>query len=221
MQTGAISFSSSPLTAADPRQQHLILVQSSIHADPDVRLLSADEVEKANRFVKEEDRTSFLLRRATLRKLLSRWLHIPPWEISYQLGVHGKPVLQQAPLHFNVSKTKGFNVYCFGPVVAGIDIERIDPARRFPEIEATQLHPDEKEKVNSDHDFFAVWTRKESVLKADGSGITDHLALMNTANRMVAYRDQTYQVFTVAGDTFVLSFAVAASEEVLPVFFLE
>lgn len=214
-----VTFQAAPIAGFNPLQQPLILLQPAGHHIPDRSLLAADEKEKADRFVKEDDRSAFILRRSTLRKLLSGWLQIPPQEISYLHEAHGKPVLKASPLQFNISKTAGLNIYYFGPQEAGIDVEHINPQRRFSEIESTQLHPEEKVVVKTDLDFFAIWTRKEAILKADGSGITDHLEQLNTARPGVVYRGQHYQLQTFSYDTFVLSFACKEIEAPGPLFF--
>ncbi len=214
-----VTFQSTPIVHAHPLLQPLILLQPAVHQIPDRSLLAADEAEKADRFVKDDDRSAFILRRSTLRRLLSGWLNVSPQEITYLHETHGKPVLKASPLHFNISKTTGLNIYYFGPQEAGIDVELIDPNRRFSEIESTQLHAEEKAVVQTDLDFFAIWTRKEAILKADGSGITDHLDQLNTARPEVEYRGQHYHLCTFRYDTFVLSFACKGKTASGPFFY--
>ncbi len=214
-----VTFQSDVIVHAHPLHQPLILLQQTGKRIPDRSLLAADEAEKADRFVKDEDRNAFMMRRTTLRRLLSGWLNVAPQEITYLHEAHGKPVLKSSPLQFNISKTAGLNIYYFGPQEAGIDVERINPQRRFSEIESTQLHPEEKVVVKTDLDFFAIWTRKEAILKADGSGITDHLEQLNTARPGVVYRGQHYQLQTFSCDTFVFSFACKEIEAPGPLFF--
>lgn len=219
MITGEIVFQSGTITGANPNKKELILVQQIPASEPDTSILSADEIEKGNRFVKERDRLSFLWRRATLRQLLSIWLQQDPQEIAFKNELRGKPVLVASDICFNLSRTAGYNVFYFGPVNGGVDIEVIDPARRFSELENTQLHPGEKEKVSTDLDFFTVWTRKEAILKASGSGITDDLWKLNTAETIVLYEETSYRVGSYTDQQIVLSIAVEEKNDLAPLFF--
>ena len=219
MITGEIVFQSGTIAGADPTEAELILVQQVPVLEPDTSILSPDEIEKANRFVKEQDRRSFLWRRATLRQLLSVWLNQDPREITFMSEQHGKPLLVASDVCFNLSRTAGYNVFYFGPVNGGVDVEAIDPARRFRELEQTQLHADEQLKVLTDLDFFTVWTRKEAVLKASGTGITDELWQLNTAQDTVNYEGNSYRLSSYTDHQIVVSFAAEDNVRISPVFF--
>ncbi|MFN8154679.1 MAG: 4'-phosphopantetheinyl transferase superfamily protein [Bacteroidia bacterium] len=220
MLAESIRFLPDAITAADPSLNALILVQPLTVSKADQAVLSAEELEKASRFARDEDRLSFINRRATLRKLLAHWLQRSPAEKLYEQEQFGKPVAPQAHFHFNVSRTSGYNVYYFGPCRGGIDVECIEPTRRFAELERTQLHADEKTRVNTDLDFFTVWTRKEAVLKADGSGITDDLWKLNTAHEVSDYNGHEYPLSSFTTGNLVISLATEQPMVSPPLFFL-
>lgn len=202
-----------------PEQEFIILLQQLPVAAPVPVLLDQEEQLKANRFVHPEDRDRFIIRRSTLRKLLSHWTGRSPETIRYTKGTHGKPELPGIPFCFNLSHTQGAVVYYFGPEIAGIDIEDVQPARRFAELEQTQLHPEEKSICHIDLDFFTIWTRKEAVLKADGSGISDGLSMLNTAVSPVHYNGKLYSVFSWKSGNKVISLALPGQRS-LPLRFL-
>lgn len=195
---------------AHPEQEVLVLLQLLPVPAGSAAVLDATEQQQAARFVRDEHRERFILRRSTLRRLLSDWTGINPDAIQYTKGLYGKPELPEVPFHFNLSHTHGAVVYYFGPYAAGIDIEDIQPARRFAEIERTQLHPEEQQCCDSDRDFFTLWTRKEAVLKADGSGLTGGLEQINTAASPVVYRDTAYRVASWKAGNKIISLAVPA-----------
>jgi 4'-phosphopantetheinyl transferase len=148
-------------------------------------LLSADEQTRADRFHFEKDRRHFIVARATLRKLLGRYLDIAAADLRFAYADHGKPQLaaeigqQLTPLRFNLAHSGGLAVYAFtllGEI--GIDLEYIKPeftgddvARRFfsaTEIASLdQLGADERVFA-----FFNCWTRKEAFIKAKGMGLS-------------------------------------------------
>ena len=147
------------------------------------RLLSGDESGRAARFHFARDRTSFIVARALLRILLGHYLALPPGEIRFQYGPHGKPTVDPdlAPndLRFNLTHSHGLALFALSQGrELGVDVERIRPemageqiARRFfsaSEVTALlALAPGLREEA-----FFHCWTRKEAYLKATGRGLT-------------------------------------------------
>lgn len=205
---------------AHPEQEILVLLQLLPATVTLPAILDTTEQQQAQRFARDEHRERFILRRSTLRRLLATWTGIAPEAIQYAKGVHGKPGLTDAPFRFNLSHTSGAVVYYFGPYAAGIDVEEIQSARRFAELERTQLHPEEQQLCESDQDFFTLWTRKEAVLKADGSGITAGLEQINTAASPVAYRGGIYRVESWKAGNRVISLALPAEVPLQPRFLM-
>ena len=166
-----------------------------VHADGDAwaqhdgyrALLSADEHERMARLVFERDRRRFLVTRALVRTMLSRYANVAPAAWSFIANVHGRPEILDRPrgvpdLRFNVSHTEGL-IACAVTIgrEVGVDVEHIgrrlthDVAGRFfaPQ-EVSDLHAlpaDEQEKV-----FFDYWTLKEAYIKARGFGLALPLA---------------------------------------------
>src|SRR5260221_13237392 len=70
-----------------------------------INLLSPDEIERANRFRFAIHRQRFIISRGLLRKTLSLYTGIPPEQIVFSYGSHGKPYLKESPLQiqFNTS----------------------------------------------------------------------------------------------------------------------
>jgi 4'-phosphopantetheinyl transferase len=157
-----------PLTAGPDRLESLL------------QMLTPDERQRAARFLPAaiHARTEFVVARATLRQLLSRYINDHPSEHRFVIGNNGKPALAGRELFFNVSHTRGLAVYAFtrrGEV--GIDVEQLRPrttlldmaARFFAPGEVAAIHalpPEHREEA-----FFHVWTRKEAFIKAVGQGL--------------------------------------------------
>jgi 4'-phosphopantetheinyl transferase len=145
-----------------------------------VELLSAEERERAGRFVREEDGRRWARARGVLRVLLGRYLGADPGGLRFVVGEHGKPALEggDGELRFNVSHSSGVALYAFarGREV-GVDVElprrAIDAValaeRTFGEAEAERLRmldPPARER-----EFLRLWARHEAQLKCRGTGI--------------------------------------------------
>lgn len=146
------------------------------------RLLTGDELARARRFRRPELGRHFTVARAALRTVLGRCTAIPPGDIRFAYGEHGKPHLARpslAPeLHFNLSHSGPLAVIAVAAGRrVGVDVERIRRdiralriARRFfSEGEARVL--EELPPARRCARFFALWTRKEAYIKALGRGL--------------------------------------------------
>lgn len=147
------------------------------------RHLSPDERSRADRFVFAHDRDRFLVGHGRMRELLAGYVGVPPRELRFSYGMHGKPrLLHSGPApHFNLSHSDDQAALAVShDVEVGVDIEKVRMverglARRFfgaAEIAALEALPDEQWLDG----FFRCWTRKEAVLKATGVGLTLSLA---------------------------------------------
>jgi 4'-phosphopantetheinyl transferase len=145
-------------------------------------LLSADESQRAARFVFAKDRDHFVMARGLLRVLLGRYRQQTPQHLRFAYGPQGKPALAADAggdeLSFNVSHSHGLALYAFarGRDI-GVDVERIRPdvaqekiAERFfssREVAVLRSLP----LASQAEAFFACWTRKEAFIKARGDGL--------------------------------------------------
>jgi 4'-phosphopantetheinyl transferase len=146
------------------------------------RFLADEERLRAGRYVHCPSREQFVVARAMLRVLLSRYLGLPPALVRIGLGPQGKPRLPGSDLHFNVSHTHGLALYAFtrrGEV--GIDVERVRPCPTHLDMATRFFTPREAGAIRtvppgrSEEAFFHVWTRKEAFLKALGLGLSHGL----------------------------------------------
>jgi 4'-phosphopantetheinyl transferase len=150
------------------------------------RLLSPDEMERAQRFRFEANRNEYMVCRGTLRALLGHYVSIPPKELCFEYSEYGRPTLatgsSAADLDFNVSHSGGHALLGFarGRKI-GLDIEKIRrdfgtteiAERFFSEAERSSfrdLPPEQRHEA-----FFRCWTRKEALIKALGEGLSHPL----------------------------------------------
>jgi 4'-phosphopantetheinyl transferase len=148
------------------------------------RLLSPEELERAERLIFPDHSRRFIVARGCLRRILARYLDIAPGDIRFDYAPQGKPRLAARhvpvpPLHFNLAHSDELALIAVtGIAPIGIDVERIRPecpgeqiARHFfsvGEIDRLgRLDPEQRASA-----FFRCWTRKEAFIKATGHGLS-------------------------------------------------
>jgi len=148
------------------------------------KILSSDELTRADRFYFDRDRNRFIVGRAMLRKILGHYLEIAPEKLIFSYGSHGKPKVETSPFFFNLSNS-GYLALCGVTYQKeiGIDVEYLlrelkdaeAIAKRFfsakESKEFLSLSPEERQLA-----FFRCWTRKEAYIKAIGDGLTYSLS---------------------------------------------
>jgi 4'-phosphopantetheinyl transferase len=146
-------------------------------------LLSDDERARQRSFVSPDLRRRFGAARAGLRTLLGRHLDLDPRRLAFSANEFGKPRLAgDGQVHFNLSHCEERAVLAISDTAeVGIDlecerpIEHVDLAKRYfhpNEVTAIAASPDEAEQRRA---FFLVWTLKEAVVKALGTGLSTPL----------------------------------------------
>lgn len=147
--------------------------------------LSTRELHRAAQFRFLRDRARFIARHGLLRALLGRYLGIPPHQLRFCYGQHGKPALAgpcSLPLKFNLSHSDGLALYAISRTCeVGIDVERV--REEFPWQEVVGQVLSIRERAGLFHlppalrraAFYTSWTRKEAFLKATSQGFADPL----------------------------------------------
>ncbi len=143
-------------------------------------LLSSDEIDRSRKFKFEKDQETYVITRAVLRILLGKYLKQAPEEINFDYTKYKKPFLTPTNnLKFNVSHSGNMAAFAFySNREIGVDIEKIkddfdvlELAQNFfskKEIEVLEKLP----KSELARAFYRCWTRKESFIKAEGSGLS-------------------------------------------------
>lgn len=160
----------------DIRDKHLL--------DQYRKLLTDKEQEQELRFHFSKDQHRYLVTRALIRTVLSRYAPVAPEHWAFSTNAYGKPEIANddrlaQKISFNISHTQGLIVLGItsdNPL--GVDTENvrgrqapIDVARSFfsaDEVAALCALP-----VDKQHDhFFQYWTLKEAYIKARGMGLS-------------------------------------------------
>jgi len=146
----------------------------------DHTLLSPEERERAARLLRPQDRLWWLEAHCALRRILGRQLDIDPRRIRFGATGTGKPYLAEpkGDLQFNLSHSDAYGLIAVAagrPV--GVDIETERPMSDLLEVAGQFATPREAEALRSRSGselsgvFYELWTRKEALLKAAGTGL--------------------------------------------------
>lgn len=119
-----------------------------------------------------------LAAQAALRLVLAHETGVPPGRLRLLRGLHGKPRIEGAGVHFNLSDSDGLALVAVSPCAPlGVDLERIRPVPRWRgiarrvfgaafEARLEALPPDQRNRA-----LIAAWCRHEAWAKARGTGL--------------------------------------------------
>lgn len=144
----------------------------------DERLLSADEIDRANRFHFGEDRTHFVAARCGLRRLLAGATGRAADQVAFRYHGLGKPSVADGGVWFNLSHSAGVALAAMSvDGELGADVEAVRPTNWAGGIAERYFSPAEVDELKAepadlqDRAFFRFWTNKEAVVKLLGSGL--------------------------------------------------
>jgi 4'-phosphopantetheinyl transferase len=143
------------------------------------RLLDDGERLRHQRYKVEGARREFLVGRALVRTVLSRYADTAPADWRFEPNRYGRPaIVGAAPgLVFNLSHTRGLAALAVSrDCDLGIDVETADRPSATHDLAGRYFSPSEAAFVRAGgallaERFFAVWTLKEAYIKARGMGL--------------------------------------------------
>jgi 4'-phosphopantetheinyl transferase len=145
-------------------------------ADSYQNSLTAEELERAAKFLKPGDAESFILSRGLLRRILADCLQTCPAALRFNRNAQGKPFLEDGGLEFNVSHSRDrLLIAVTAGRAVGVDIEFRRDGLNMQSIAKRWFAPEEQDYFqaleNPADGFFEIWARKEAYVKALGIGI--------------------------------------------------
>ncbi len=153
-------------------------------------LLSSEERAQQERFYFAKHRHQYLITRAVLRNLLSRYEPlVTPFAWRFETNKYGKPRIHHSihsPVRFNISHCEKLIAIAICKVGnIGVDVEYVDRDDKVLDVAKSYFSPKEvkclsrlprNKKVER---FFDLWTLKEAYIKACGMGLSiplDHFS---------------------------------------------
>jgi len=143
-----------------------------------VGLLNEEERARMERMRLGIARHEFVVGRAMLRVLAGAAAACGPREVTIGVGEFGKPRVEG--VEFSVAHSHGLVVLALCREAAvGVDVEWVEREIEALEIARSSFAPGEIKRIepaaegaDRAREFFAVWTRKEAIVKAHGQGLT-------------------------------------------------
>jgi 4'-phosphopantetheinyl transferase len=151
--------------------------------------LDSADITAMKSYGRPELQNRFVVRRSTLRRLLALELGIDvPKKLRIKFEEGGKPWLEGFPVHFSISSSGQFGLVAVSahcPI--GVDIEIHNP--KMASLDMHFLASEEinllKAEQNDTANFFRIWARKESVIKATGDGMSFPLKTISVLQDVV------------------------------------
>ena len=140
--------------------------------------LNSKELNRAERFHKELDKSRFIIYRSILKFVLAAHTKLDVNDIYLDYHFNKKPYLASHPwLCFNISHSQDYAVIAVSLNQVGIDIEYMPQNFNFTNL-IPDIFIDEEILIiqnadNKKHAFYTSWTRKEAFVKALGKGIDE------------------------------------------------
>jgi 4'-phosphopantetheinyl transferase len=148
-----------------------------------LKILSEEELERANKFHFEKDRRLYITAHGLQRIILTSFININPKDIIFFKNKYGKPYIKQEqnsrPIRFSLSHSGEMILsgVTFGNEI-GVDIEEVKPIKDLSLIINKFATGEEKESFNKVPEavkleaFYRWWTQKEALLKFHGLGLS-------------------------------------------------
>jgi 4'-phosphopantetheinyl transferase len=163
---------------------------------------------------------------ACVNAVLSLYTGLPACQHVFERNESGKPFLKEPDdLHFNLSHSHHAFVLAVARHSVGVDLEHTD--RKIPELPAIiqryyslEEQMTVRDSVQPETEFLKIWTRKEAIIKAIGTGLHENLqqintlAAFNTPNEL----QSCWHVYSGKMEEYFFSLAMAAEADIIRFF---
>lgn len=168
-----------------------------------LNLLPNDQSERNRRFVRWQDRHSHLLGRMLLKTGLEMHGFKESCLGDLNYCKFNRPYLKDN-IDFNISHSGCYVICAIGEEVKlGIDVEKIYGVefKDFKKVMTSEQWEEINHSECPSRAFFQYWTIKESVIKADGRGLSIPLQELHVKENMVVYDNSTWHLHQLSIDS--------------------
>ena len=164
--------------------------------------LTAEDLEEASKYKQEISQKEKLVSNYLKRKYVGKDIYI---------NEHGKPLSDEK--YFNISHSKGMVCLAIANSNVGVDIEFIRKAKE--DIRRFISNDDEYAFIHNDESFYAIWTLKEAISKADGEGLKTKVSLIPSLpiEGMKLYKNKKYYTRNFKYKNYMVSIAVEREDK--------
>lgn len=177
-------------------------------------LVSPEKQERIMKFHFKRDAQNCLLGDVLARIEICRATSLSSKQLEFSVNSYGKPFLISRPhFHFNISHTGHYVACALADESVGIDIELIKPADL--RIAERFFASDETEYIMADEQalrFYEVWTKKESRIKWEGTGLHKPLSSFSVFD----YNEQKQPIYHKVFQNDEVICHVCSTKQVMP-----
>ena len=172
-----------------------------VNIDSIIPFLKEEDLKNANTFKMEKDKNIHILSSYLKRKYIGE----------YKLSESNKPYSDK--IYFNISHSNNLVVLSTSLTYnIGVDIELIKEIKE--NVKEYISSKEEYEYIKTDKNFFEIWTSKESLAKAIGTGIKDiknikALPIEGTKE----YKDKTFYSKIIYYNDYIISITLESKED--------
>lgn len=153
---------------------------------------------QVQRFFSNDDKKHRLLARLMLRYCLIQTTGNDKLLHTWKVDDNGKPFIDNW-FEFNISHSGDFVVFGYDVSRVGLDIEKIESIDYNLFID--NFHFEESRFIEKSKskilDFYNIWVKKESILKAIGVGIVEGINKFSCVNEYVFYKNQLWYFYPI------------------------
>ena len=175
-------FYNNKLTLSTDRIYVFVINFGLYNSDDFVEILSSDENNRADEMRSVEKRRQFIITRGITKRILATSLDRKPSQIKFLYNQHGKPFINDKyndyTIGFNTSHSELYGLIAITlNSEVGIDIQKIKPLQDISALSSRFFSDNERNELmrideNKQQDaFYLGWVRKESFIKAVGTGV--------------------------------------------------
>ena len=128
----------------------------------------------------------------------------------YYLDKNKKPISDRT--FFNISHSNGIVIFAQADVPIGVDIEHIKKIDK--DIKEYVTSEEEYRSIKTDEDFFKIWINKESLLKANGCGLTKDIKNVPAfpIEGIREYKGKKYYSHIIKDNNYLISVTIQDTE---------
>lgn len=165
-----------------------------------LKLISCEKQERINKLHLLRDAQNTLIGDVLARMEICRQTNLNNKQLIFSANEFGKPFLTNEPsICFNISHSSNYIVCAVDDKAVGIDIEQVKPinikiAERYFALDEARFVLSGSDEENTKH-FYEIWTKKESFLKREGTGLSKSLLSFNVLKEQFEYKLYYHLVF--------------------------
>ena len=159
-----------------------------------VKLLPLKDLNKFNKYYKNDDKIRFLIGKIMINKVLCEEKLIGNILESIMTDSFNRPYINE-DIDFNISHSGDYVIVASSKnTKVGVDIEKIEEINMFDVLNILTVEEEEKLKDSKDpvNEFYDIWTLKEAVLKANGKGLNVPLKQVIISDNAVNCENETW-----------------------------